>query len=198
MNMSKRCSMKLGKLFAIFVFMLAVAFAVNPISSQAKTKTIKITKSIDTKTPAIKQKYAKKVTKGKTTVKITNKNGAVNCLVFKVPTTKTWKFTASGIKSHDSEGITGQVGSVFVANLRGTGYKMKVRGGKASVLSICTKLHIKSAKEFEEKYHTKFDNDTPATKRYTSRTGTVKLKKGEMVYITIEMQGVKSFNLNIQ
>ncbi|WP_408070222.1 hypothetical protein [Butyrivibrio sp. JL13D10] len=196
MNMSKRCFMKLGKLFAIFVFMLAVAFAVNPISSQAKT--IKITKSINTKWPAIKKKYAKKVTKGKTTVKITNKNGAVNCLVFKVPTTKTWKFTASGIKSHDSEGITGQVGSVFVANLRGTGYKMKVRGGKASVLSICTSLHIQNAKAFEEKYHTKFDNDTPETKRYTSRTGTVKLKKGEMVYITFEMQGVKSFNLNIQ
>ncbi len=196
--MSKRRSMKPVKFFSLFLTMLAVVFTINPISAQAATATVKISKSINIQLPKEKKKYAKTVKKGKTTVKITNKKGAVNCLVFKVPKTKTWKFTASGIKSYDKEGLYGQTGEVSIGNLKGKGYKMKVRGGKSSNLAICTKSHIKARQEFEEKYHTTYGSSEPTQIRYTSRTGTVKLKKGEMVYITFQMQSVKSFNLNIE
>lgn len=92
----------------------------------------------------------------------------------------------------------GQTGNVSIGNLKGNGYNMKVKGGKSSNLAICTKAHIKSCKEFEEKYHTSFGSTVPTEIRYTSRTGSVKLKKGDMVYITFQMQKVKSFNLKIE
>ncbi len=200
MNKRDRLFMNLVKFFSLYLFILAVAFAMNPISSQAaKVRTVKITKSINIQLPKEKKQYAKKVVKGKTIVKITNKKGAVNCLYFKVPSTRTWKFIANGLKSYDKDGVIAQTGEVTLGNLQGHGYTMTVKGGKSSNLPICTKAHLKAKQEFEKKYpgYTYGGITDPTQQRYTSRTGTVKLKKGTMVYITFQMQGIKSFNLTI-
>ncbi len=182
------------QILALTCVLLAAVFLLMPISTHAAK--IKVTKAIDTRILAQKKKYAKPIKKGSYTVNMAiPKNGHISALVFTVPKTKQWKFTVSGMKG---KGTTQANGWIYLSNEKGKDIQMKVKGGKYSHLCFCTQAYLTQAKEFEEKYHTQVLPTDPTCVPYLSRTGTVKLKKGQKVYICLDLPSVKSFNLKIQ
>ena len=193
MLMKKRIVLNRKRILSIVCVLLAAFFILTPITSQAAK--LKVTKAIDTRVLAQKKKYAKKVKKGETTVTMALPNNKfISALVFTVPKTKKWTFSVSGMVG---KGTDNTHGWILLTNDKNKNIWMKTQGGKSAHLNFCTPNHRVEVEAFEQKYHTKIYND-PAIEPFVSRSGTVKLKKGQKVYICLDLPDVQSFNLTIK
>lgn len=196
--MGRKIQKKLNwkRLLAMLLVAIAIAAAINPVNAQAKTKkktiTLKVVSNYDSQTTA-----KKKSTTVKTgyiyTVKLKQYMALSygGYLKFKAPKTKTYKFTVSGVKHPVKKSIL--QGTVSFKNPTAYGFfpiYVKTRGKKTDRLYVAAKT-----------YKPGFSD---ATNYYTSRTGTVKLKKGQTVYLNLDFNTMTytkkpiSVNVNIK
>ena len=155
-----------GLMTLTFVFALA---AILVLPSQAATRKVK--NQDFTSTISTVKKKAVTAKKGTQTVKLLGSGGF---LKFKAPKTKTYTFTGYGVKKPSGE--YSSYGYFYLMTVSGSGsYKylkinnVKTKGGKNTALYINSNKNSTSGKK--------------ATRSLKSRSGSIKLKKGQTVYI---------------
>lgn len=151
------------------LLMLVLSLLVGGMVTTTFAATKSLKKQGFTTSTSTADKKAITVKKGTTTVKLSKKG--TGYLKFKATATKTYSFKLSGLKSGNGRYSCGYF---YVMRKYGTAgqyigqEKLKTYGGKNSALYVATK------------------NGTTGKKLYryrTSRTGKIKLNKGETVYL---------------
>ena len=170
MKISKKI---LALVLAAAICAVTVFSGVNTIDAQAATKKVTTSGKFKSAVP----KKAPTVKKGTTVVTLKKAAGFVK---FKAPSTKSYKFTFS--KLSGPNGFTSSFTSFLGANENGklTFVPVKTYGGKNTALFLSSK-----------KVSTQLTNAKKKDYFLTSRTATVKLKKGQTVYIYTEATGGK-------
>ncbi len=170
--------------------MLTIAFSFSrPITVEAKTKTVNVTKRDWTTKAALANKGAKVVKKG-VNYNVVMKKKIDNSwyrgyLKFTAPQTRTYTIKCTGLRASDGDYMNGHV-SPMVYSRYGrdtlTYPGIKTKGGSQTGLHIATK--------------------NSGTALYT-RTGKIKLQQGQVCYLYISLLGHRdtkscSFKLNIK
>lgn len=160
------------KLTKVLSLMLVAALVLGtfavPASAATKKKTVK-KQGFTTETKTVEKKAA---TVKKGTTKLTIKSGC-GFIKFKAPKTKKYKFTFSQVKDKDNYG-----GSAFVGMLKKSKYSsssitytdVSTKGGKYNTLW----LSVNGGK---------YNDENVKTRPIATRSGSLKLKKGEMFYM---------------
>ena len=145
-----------------------VVCALAPSMAFAATKTVK-TQEFSTTTSVLAKK-ATAVKKGTTKVVVKSAKGYVK---FKAPSAKTYSFTISNAKGEGTNIGFATLQTPLSTNAKYClGTRMKTKGGKSDTLWFSVNGH-------------KFDADayTALNRPLASRTGKVKLAKGQMAYL---------------
>ena len=136
-----------------------------------------------TTSPKVAKKKAVTVKKGTTKLRVKAGGGYV---MFKAPKTKTYYLTFSNVKSKNG------VGSMFVFIQKPSSGKyifsadVKTKGGKTHVLWLADKKNVnKSAKDAKDWC-------------LASRTATIKLKKGQMLFMNVYDSNSVNLTLKIK
>ena len=166
------------------LLMLVMSLLVGGMVTTTFAATKSLKKQGFTTSTSTADKKAITVKKGTTTVKLSKKG--TGYLKFKATATKTYSFKLSGLKSGNGRYSCGYF---YVMRKYGTAgqyigqEKLKTYGGKNSALYVATK------------------NSTYSTKKLyqyrTSRTGKIKLNKGEMVYLYFSFSSKDQLKLKI-
>lgn len=174
---------KIPMLFLAFVF----AFGLMAVTASAAKKipVKKLKNQGFTTTKSVANKKAVSVKKGTYTIKMGTKSSGY--LKFKAPKTKSYKFTFSKLKTNTS--YTCGHAYIMTDSKYGNGYityaTMKTQGGSNSVLWLATKNSSTSVHKKD--------------RFLASRYGTIKLTKGQVVYIYLNIVNPKtSLRLNIK
>lgn len=159
---------------ALLMMLALILAATSTTFAAAKTKTVK-KKTFSTSTSAINKK-ATKVKKGTTKLYIKKGQGYVK---FKAPKTKTYKFTISKCTSK-KRNVSGYF-YIMKPDSHSPKYsfitQVKTKGGKTGTLWLSANGYKSTS------------SDT-LTKPLSSRTGSIKLKKGQTVYLYISFLDV--------
>ena len=182
------------RVLSVLMAAVIVAAIANPLTVQAKTKTVKPKAANNVQYEALAKKASKRVYTGTSKVYLKqymalSYGGYVK---FVAPKTKTYSFTVSNLK-HPAKGGTLMGGvSFYYPNEYGHLMNLYVRtkGGVSNSLEVANPkpkgLYYANATQVY----------------YTSRTGKVKLYKGDVVYLGINMVthkfSKKSMNLTLK
>ena len=169
----------------ILMLVMIMAFGTMTISASAKTKSIKPKSCGFATSTSTANKKATTVRTGSYAIKVPSKQQFY--LKFTAPKTKNYTFTSSAFKSKNGNYTCGHGYIMTKYGNNGQSITMadvKTQGGKNSSLYYSIKSDTSGAKKY----------------RYlSSRYATIKLNKGETVYIYYSFAGgMKSFNLSIK
>lgn len=184
--MKKSRSIRLLSVF-LALFVAAMLVPTSAIARTVKTKTI----PNGTKMSQFDKKI-KAVKKGTTTIKYTTKYGFVK---FKAPSTKTYKFTFSNVKSSNSPsaavGALEKIKNTSRTEFTTVAIKVKTNEGTVKAFPVVDSEYARLAKNAGK---TKIDKYQIVTKR----TVKAKLKKGQTIYLDISGTAAGSLKLKIK
>ena len=166
------------------LMILVLGLLVGGMTTTTFAATKKLKKQSFTTTTAVANKKALTVKKGTTTVKLSSKG--CGYLKFKASKAKTYSFTLSNLKS-GAGGYT--CGYFYVMRKYGSSNQyigqepLKTYGGKSTSLYVATRNGTYGEK---------------AGQYRTSRTGKIKLNKGEVVYLYFSFYNKDSLKLKIK
>ena len=188
------------RLLAMLLIAISIATIINPVDAQANAKSKVKTKTITLKPLTERESYSyvkKKATTIKTGYKYNIKLKQYMALTyggyvkFKAPKTKTYSFTISNIKQPVKKGDPlGRASFKKAKNYSFYPLKVKTRNKTTDCLNVS-----------KTKYRPPYGND--ASVYYPSRTGKVKLKKNQTIYIyfwfdTMTYSKSMSFNFAVK
>lgn len=166
------------------LMILVLGLLVGGMTTTTFAATKKLKKQGFTTTTAVANKKALAVKKGTTIVKLSGKGNGY--LKFRAPKAKTYSFTLSNIKS-GTGGYT--CGYFYVMRKYGSSNQyigqepLKTYGGKSTALYLSTRNESSGKKAFQYR---------------TSRTGKIRLNKGEVVYLYFSFYAKDSLKLKIK
>jgi hypothetical protein len=173
------------RVLSAIVIAVMVATIANPLPAEAKVKTVKPKAAANVTTTAYAKKVAKKVTVGTTKVYLDDYIALSysGYLKFVAPKTKTYTFTIYDLKHPVKRGdLMGSM--VFMVpygykNSQLGTFKVSCKGGYSSRLYVAnpkpTGLYYADATQVY----------------YKSRSGGIKLKKGQVIYLGIDLHTFK-------
>ena len=171
--MAQTTEMKKRKFTKVFALLLAMVMVLAlPVEASAAAKVTAVTK--ETKAKAVK--------KGKTVVtlpKATKKSSTYSYVKFKAPATKTYKITLGNLRKRGRSSASDILATH--SSLYKNGYygldrvTIKLNKKKTDVMYICSAYSWSISKSYTKKI--------TANTFLPSRTASVKLKKGETLYI---------------
>jgi len=178
---------KLG-LFSLCLMAMLTVFMLRP--AQADAAVTKVKKQSFTTSPSVANKKATKIKKGKTYTLQFSPEGFVK---FTAPKTKTYKFTFSNLKSVGKSGSDINHSYItFYMNKYGTSLSgvtsVKTKGGTTSTLWVCTKYSYSLSRVSTVRTGTSLP----------TRTGSVKLAKGQTIYLYFHSQYTSRVNLKVK
>ena len=171
--MAQTTEMKKRKFTKVFALLLAMVMVLAlPVEASAAAKVTAVTK--ETKAKAVK--------KGKTVVtlpKATKKSSTYSYVKFKAPATKTYKITLGNLRKSgrsSASDILAAHSSLYKNDYYGLDrVTIKLNKKKTDVMYICSAYSWSISKRYTKKI--------TASTFLPSRTASVKLKKGETLYI---------------
>ncbi len=173
MEVKRKVLSVIQKTIALTLAAAIVFTLTTPVYVQAKTKTISVKSHSEEYSASRAKKYATTVKKGTYTLKFKKAAGSHyrGYLKFKAPKKGTYSFTLSNLKTSNKKQVSGwmaccksEYGSLYYANL-------KTKGGTFDQLFV-TDRKIRIMPNY-----------------LTSRTGKLKLKKNETVYLYFQFIG---------
>lgn len=190
---------KIGKISKLVCLGLAIALALTTLTPAAGIEA-QAAKKVTTnynykKAPAVKTGTTTVTARLYKSANYKKKNlAAVGFVKFTVPKTATYKFTFSKVaikgnsSSYANGAITFYTGTGGASSIYPTKYlKVKTEGGSTGTLWLCSSYLGGAAPK------------KPKTGSFlTKRTATVKLKKGQVVYISFNNNKTNTYSLNIK
>ncbi len=183
-EMRTKTNTMMGTMKRVLSLVLAflIVFTLSaPVNASAKTKSIKLKNSTFTTSATVAASKAKTVKKG--TYKVTLKKKGYNYsgyMKFTAPTTKTYSFTISNVRSNTGRYVCG-----FGYVMRNSGYADNI-----GQVAVSTKGGSQSAMQFASK--------GSSVGYITKRTGKITLNQGETVYLYLSAASSLSKSVSLK